>query len=91
MRMGSFDRKVATIIREIGGNAERSHPEIIATRTLTSLKWGRMTCSSTRAFKDSLSRSPSLNHYGAAPMATWVTSLSVVLGLTPSLIDSRVT
>jgi hypothetical protein len=62
-----------------------------STKLLTFLKWGRVTCLSRETFKCGglLSEDSSLEHYEAAPMVAWVTSLSVGLGSTFDLVDSR--
>jgi hypothetical protein len=70
--------------------AEGGHPRIMSTRLLISLKWGIVACPPkwTLKCRDLFSWDPSLDHCGAAPMMSWIVSLSVglssILGLTYS-------
>jgi hypothetical protein len=94
MRMGFVDRKIANPKRgrkrQVGESVEGNHHGKMSMKMLTSLKWGIMSCLSRWTFKcgGSLSQCPNLDHYGAAPLRTWVMSLSVGLGSTPSLTNS---
>jgi hypothetical protein len=94
--MGSFDHEITNPTKKrvekiIGKSVEGNHLKETSMTTLTFLKWGRVTCPFMWTLKCGglFSRGPSLDHHGATPMTTWVTSLSVGLGLTFDLINSR--
>jgi hypothetical protein len=71
--MGSFDQEVANITKgvkkEVGEIIEGEHLGETSMRTLTCLKWGRVTCPYKQNLKcvGSSSQGPSLDHHGAAP------------------------
>ncbi len=76
--------------REDVENVKDGHLRVTSSRMFTSLKWGRMTCPCKRTFECevSFSKGPSSNHCKVTPMAAWVVSLNVRVGLTFGLIDS---
>jgi hypothetical protein len=55
LRMGSFDQEITNptkgVQKKVGENIKGEHFKEISMRTLTSLKWGRMTCPFRRTFK----------------------------------------
>jgi len=71
--MGSFDQEVANLTKgvekKVGEIIEGKHFRETSMRTLTCLKWGRMTCPSKQNLKcvGSSSQGPSLDHHGVAP------------------------
>jgi hypothetical protein len=70
--MGSFDQEVTNLTKgvekEVGEIIEGEHIGETSMRTLTCLKWGRVTCPSMQNLKcvGSLGQGPSLDHHGVA-------------------------
>jgi hypothetical protein len=95
--MGFFNLEVINPTKgveiKVGESAKGGHLAKTSTYTLTSLKWGRVTCFFRWTFKcgGSPSWGPSSDHHGVALAVTWVMNLSVRLGLACSLTNSRTT